>query len=196
MSGISGQQAELLYSLPAAVTKNTYTTQAIWSAPAATVPVCKVPGGFFALPDPAPAGRALWLKAMGSIATTSAATFAPVLAANTTPGTILATWNAAIYAATAPTAAVTAQWDLEAWITCQQAGDLAGMTWQVNGKWVQSSVASGGVANATGWSAQFAASWTGMTPATTYYLELLGTWSASASGNTTTLQQEFLWGLN
>ena len=35
-----------------------------------------------------------------------------------------------------------------------------------------------------------------MDPRVDNYIELFGTWSASASGNTTTLQQEFLLGLN
>jgi hypothetical protein len=33
-------------------------------------------------------------------------------------------------------------------------------------------------------------------PRVTQYVELFGTWSASAAGNTTTLQQMVLWGLN
>jgi hypothetical protein len=193
MSFITGTQAELLYSLPAAVTKNTYTTQACMSALAATAPVARIPGGFFG-ENPNPLGRALFLKAMGSVATTSAATFSPAIALDSTAGTALNPIT--IYSTVAPTAAVTAQWDLEAWITCQAFGETAGMTLQVNGKWVQSSVASGGALNATGWSAQFAGSLTGLTPATTYFVELFGTWSASAAGNTTTLQQMFLFGLN
>jgi hypothetical protein len=200
VSFFTGTQAELLYTLPAAVTKNTYTTQAILSAPAATANICKIPGGYFSGSDPNPIGRPLYLRAFGSIATTSAATFSPAIALNTTAGTILGTWNTTIYTAVAPTASVTAQWDLELWFTCQQSGDLAGLTLQMNGKWSQSSVASGGALTApatSGWdSAVVAANLTGLTPATTYFIELLGTWSASASGNTTTLQQMFLFGLN
>jgi hypothetical protein len=195
MSFLTGTQAELLYSLAAPVTKNTYTTQAIFGPLAASAAVPKVAGGFFS-ENPNPLGRALYLKAMGSIATTSAATFAPVLALDTTPGTILATWNLALYAASAPTAAITAQWDLDVWITCTAFGEVAGMTLQVNSKWNQDTIASGGLPSAAGWTAQSAATFTGLTPATTYYPELLGTWSASAAGNTTTLQQMFLFGLN
>jgi hypothetical protein len=157
--------------------------------------VPKVGGSFF-MENPNPIGRSLWMRAMGSIATTSAATFAPVLTLDTTPGTILATWQAAIYAASAPTAAVTAQWELDIWFTCTAFGEAAGMTWQVNGKWSQAILATGGVLSSAAWTAQFAATWTGLTPAATYYPELCGTWSASASGNTTTLQQMFLFGLN
>jgi hypothetical protein len=193
VSFITGTQAELLYSLPAAVTKNTYTTQACMSALAATAPVAKIAGGFFS-ENPNPLGRALYLKAFGTIATTSAATFSPAIALDSTAGTALNPIT--IYSTVAPTAAVTAQWDVEAWITCQAFGETAGMTLQVNGKWTQASVATGGALNSTGWGASFAGSLTGLTPATTYFVELFGTWSASAAGNTTTLQQMFLFGLN
>lgn len=193
MSFLTGTQCEVLYSLPSAVTKNTYTTQACMSALAASAPVAKVPGGFFGS-VPNPLGRSLYLKAMGTIATTSAATFSPALGLDTTAGT--GANLTTIYSTVAPTAAVTAQWDLEAWITCQAAGETGGLTLQVNGKWVQSSVASGGALNATGWSAQFAGTLSGLLASTTYYVELFGTWSASAAGNTTTLQQMLLLGLN
>jgi hypothetical protein len=131
---------------------------------------------------------------MGTIATTSAATFSPAIALDTTAGTALNPIT--IYSTVAPTAAVTAQWIMEAWITCQAFGDTGGMTLQVNGEWQQASVATGGALNATGWGAEFAGSLTALTPATTYFVELFGTWSASAAGNTTTLQQMFLFGLN
>jgi hypothetical protein len=193
MSFLTGTQCELMYSLPAAVTKNTYTTQACMSALAASAPVARIPGGFFA-EQPNPIGRCLYLKAMGTIATTSAATFSPAIALDTTAGTALNPIT--IYSTVAPTAAVTAQWDLEAWITCTAFGETAGMTLQVNGKWTQASVATGGALNATGLGASFAGSLTGLTPATPYFAELFGTWSASAAGNTTTLQQMFLFGLN
>jgi hypothetical protein len=193
MSGITGTQAELLYTLPATVTKNTYTTIAVLSAPAATAPVAKIQGGFLNS-DPNPVGRAFYLKAFGSIATTSAATFFPSLCFDTTAGTVAN--NNALYAATAPTAGVTCQWGMEAWITCMAAGETGGTTFQVNGRWDQSILASAGVLSTAPQSQQFAFSQTGLSEGVTYYVELAGTWSASASGNTTTLQQMFLWGLN
>lgn len=193
MSFLTGTQVECLYSLGAQVTKNTYTTQACMGPLAATAAVPRIPGGFFA-ESPAPLGRAVYLKAYGSIANTSAATFSPAIALDTTAGTALAPIS--IYSTVAPTAAVTAQWDLEAWITCQAFGESAGMTLQVNGRWLQSSVASGGALNATGWSAQFAGTLTALTPATTYFVELFGTWSVSAAGNTTTIQQMSMFGIN
>ncbi len=43
MSFYTGTQVEVLYTLPAAVTKNTYTTQAVFSAPTATATVATIP---------------------------------------------------------------------------------------------------------------------------------------------------------
>ena len=47
MSFYTATNAELLYTLPAAVTKNTYTTEAVFSAVAGTTPVCLLPGNYF-----------------------------------------------------------------------------------------------------------------------------------------------------
>ena len=194
MSGTTGTQVEMLYTLNAPVTKNTYAGPAIWSAPAATQEVAKVPGGFFgAVPNAV--GRSLELEAYGTIANAATGyTFLPTLCIDSVAGTIAS--STTIYAATAPTASVTCQWMMRAHITCQAVGETGGMTWQVNGRWDQTSVVSGGVANATGLGAQFAANITGLLAATTYYLELGGTWSTSSASATTTLQQMFLWGLN
>jgi len=70
------------------------------------------------------------------------------------------------------------------------------MTLQVNGTWRVESVASGGVPTAAAQCSSFGFSFTTPDPRVTQYVEILGTWSVSASGNTTTMQQEFLWGLN
>jgi hypothetical protein len=195
VSFYTGTQAELLYTLPAAVTKNTYTTQAIFSAPAATAPVPTVPAGYFINPPASGPGKALWLKAMGTIATTSAATFALGLGVDPTPGTIA---NAtALIAATAPTASVTAAFRFEAWITARAVAAGAGMTLQVDGQWeMDGATATAGAAVAAGLKNGFSASITGLNSTLAYSLELLGTWSASAAGNTTTLNQMFLLGLN
>jgi hypothetical protein len=196
VSGITGTQAELLYTLAAPVTKNTYAGPAIWSAPAATADVAKVPGGFFGPGNPNPVGRSLYGKAFGTIANAATGfTFLPTLELDTVAGTIGAN-HTTIYGATAPTASITCQFELEFWITCQQAGDAAGMTWQINGTVRQSTVAAGGVLNAAAQTGQFASNQTGLTPATTYFIELGGTWSTSSASATTTLQQMFLWGLN
>ena len=68
----------------------------------------------------------------------------------------------------------------------------------MNGHWIMEGAAAGGVAVATGLRVGFQASISGATmdPRVTNYIELHGTWSASAAGNTTTVQQMFLWGLN
>lgn len=193
MSFLTGTQVELLYSLTTPVTKNTYTTQACIGPLTATAQIPAIPAGFFSS-VPSGIGRALYLKAFGTIATTSAATFSPAIALDSTANTALN--PVTIYSTVAPTASVTAQWDVEAWITCQALGQSAGMTLQVNGKWTQASVATGGALNATGWGASFAGNLTGLNPSIQYFVELFGTWSASAAGNTTTLQQMFLFGLN
>lgn len=193
MSFYSGTQAELLYSLPAAVTKNTYTAQAPFSAVAASAPVATIPGGFFGS-VPNGVGRALYLRAQGTIANTAAATFAVALGLDTTAGTIAN--SATVMAATAPVAAITAPWNLEAWYTCQAVGTSGGMTLQVNGRWVMEGAASGGVAVSTALAVGFSASLTGLSATQQYFIELFGTWSASSASNTTTLQQMLLWGLN
>jgi hypothetical protein len=113
---------------------------------------------------------------------------------DTTAGTALN--PIVIYTTTAPTAAVTAQWTVEAWITCQAVGTSAGTTLQVNGKWDQSILATGGAPSTAPFSAQFAANLTALPSNAALFVELFGTWSASAAGNTTTLQQMFLFGLN
>lgn len=194
MSGITGTQPELLYVLNAAVTKNTYTTLAVISAPAATAPVAKIQGGF--LNDvPNPVGRAFKLEAAGTIGNAAtAATFIPSLGFNTAAGTPIN--NVPFCTAVTPTASVVCQWDCEIWITCQAAGETGGTTFQVNGRWAMTTVASAGAANANMLTAKFAQSVTGLQEALTYYVELAGTWSASNVGATTTLQQEFFWGLN
>lgn len=193
MSGLTMTQTELLYSMPTPVTKNTYTTQAVISALAASAPVAKIPGGYFA-ENPNPIGRCLYLQAFGSIGTTGTPTFSPAIALDTTAGTALNPIT--IYSATTQTSTVIAQWQFQAWITCTAFGESSGMTLQVNGQWGQATVASGGAGNASGIAGQCATSLTGLTPATTYYVELFGTWGTSNVLNTTTIQQMFLFGLN
>ena len=130
---------------------------------------------------------------MGTIATTSAATLAVALGMDPTPGTI--NQSVAVAAALAPTAGVTCPFRLEAWYTCT-AYATSTVTLQVNGTWRVESVASGGVPTTTAQSAAFTGTHTGIDPRVTNYIELFGTWSASAAGNTTTLQQMLLFGLN
>jgi hypothetical protein len=193
MSGITGTQAELLYAMPATVTKNTYTTQAALSGVLGTNTVCKLPGGWLLDNNPNPIGRGLMLECWGTIATTSAATFALALGLDPTAGTIANS----IVANTAytPTAAVTAPWHFQAYYTCS-AFATSTATFQVNGSIRYQSVATGGAPTTTAQEAGFSGTQAGFDPRIDNYIELFGTWSASAAGNTTSLQQMFLWGLN
>ena len=74
-------------------------------------------------------------------------------------------------------------------------GETGGTTLQVNGKWRVSPV-TGLALTPSMPTAEFAQSITGLQSVLTYYIELLGTWSASNVGATTTVQQMFFWGLN
>jgi hypothetical protein len=194
VSFFTGTQTELLYTLAAAVTKNTYTTQAILSAPTATAPVATIPAGYFMNPPASGPGKAVYLKAWGTIANTSAATFSPALGIDPTPGTIA---NATtIAAAVAPTAATTTVWNVEIWITARAVGQTGGMTLQVDGRWIQEATASAAAPAASALATGFTASVTGLQGGLAYSLELLGTWSASSASNTTTLNQMLVFGLN
>jgi hypothetical protein len=193
MSFVTGTQVELLYVMPAAITKNTYTTIAAYSGVAGTNTICSIPAGYFLNETPNPIGRVLMLEAMGTIATTSAATFAGALNVNPTVAT--STGNISVSGALAPTAAVTCPFHLKAYILCN-AFATSTMTLQINGIWKVESVASGGVPTATSQESGFTGSIASLDPRVTQYVELFGTWSASAAGNTTTLQQMLLWGLN
>lgn len=193
MSFNTGTQTETLYSLPTAVTKNTYTTQAVFSAVAGTTPVCAYPGGWLLNDTPNPVGRSLWLHAEGTIANASAATFAGALGFDSTAGTIAN--SITMFAATAPTASVTAPWHLDVWYTCT-AFATSTATFQVNGAWSQEAVASGAALSASAQRGAFTGTISAFNPANTFFIELFGTWSASSASNTTTLNQMFLFGLN
>ena len=193
MSFLTGTQAELLYSLSAPVTKNTYTTEAAFTGVAGTNTVCKLPAGYFLNDNPNPVGRSLYLVVRGTIATTAAATFAVNFGVDTTAGTKAN--STTVYAATAPTAAVTAPWKFEAELTCA-AFATSTFSLQVDGTWTQEAAAAGAALNATAWSASATSLLTGIDPRVDLYLELFGTWSASAGGNTTTVNQFKLFGQN
>jgi hypothetical protein len=193
MSFITGTQAELLYTLNASITKNTYTTIAAFSGVAGTNTICSIPAGWAINEVPNPIGRALYMEAMGTVATTSAATFAVNLNVNPTVAT--STGNVAVAGALAPTAAITCPWSLRAFFTIT-AFATSTMTLQINGQWRVESIASGGVPTTSAQSSGFSGTIASLDPRVTQYVELFGTWSASAAGNTTTLQQMFLWGLN
>src|SRR5260221_50150 len=104
MSFYSGIPSELLYAQGAPVTKNTYTTQAVFSAnPTSGGAVAIVPANFFS-GNPNGVGRTLLLEASGTIATTAAATFNFVLGWDPTINT-LGTTLATPWPTPAPTAA-------------------------------------------------------------------------------------------
>jgi hypothetical protein len=193
MSFLTGTQVELLYVMPAPITKNTYTTEAAFTGVAGTNTICKIPAGYFANDNPNPVGRCLYLQGWGVIANTAAATFAVNLGLDTTAGTKAN--STAVMAATAPVAAVTAPLHFEAWYTCT-AFATSTMTLQVNGAWASSGGASGAAAVASGIVSQFRGSLTGLSTTADLFIELFGTWSASSASNTTTIDQMMLWGLN
>jgi hypothetical protein len=192
VSFITGTQTELLYSLPASITKNTYTTEAAFSGVAGTNTLCTLDPYYFRA-DPNPVGRSLVLEAWGTIGNTAAATFAVNLGLDTTAGTKAN--SVTVNAAYTPTAAVTAPWMLFARYTCT-AYATSTFSLQVNGFIRYESVAAGGAPTTSAQESGFQASITGMDPRVQFFIELFGTWSGSNASNTTTLQQMFLYGVN
>ncbi len=192
MSFYSGTQAELLYTLPATLTKNTYTTEAAFTGVAGTNTVCSIPAGYFLNDNPNPIGRMLHYKAMGTVGNTAAATFVINLGLDTTAGTKA---NAtAVMTATAPPVAAGAPWFLDAFFTCTAYASTT-FTLQLTGNFRMES-SNAGAAGSGPLCTGFSASITGLVPTTQYFIELFGTWSASSASNTTTVQQVMLWGLN
>jgi len=193
MSFVTGTQVELLYALPAAITKNTYTTIAAISGVAGTNTVCSIPPGWLLNDNPNPLTRSLSLCAMGTIANTAAATFAMNINVNPTVATT--TNNLAVNTAYTPLASNTTGWFLDVWFTCT-AFATSTFTLQANGRIRYENVATGGVPSTGAQCGWFQGTWTGLDPRVQQYVEIFGTWSVSNAANTTTLQQMFLWGLN
>jgi hypothetical protein len=190
VSYLYGTNCELIYSSSQSVTKNTFTTAAPISVPnaAATQSRATVPTSLWGAQ---PVGKGLLVHASGTIANTAAATFIGQISLDTTPGAQL---NSITYwPILAPTAAVTSLWDLEVWYTCQQGG--AAGTFQVNGRYQQSVVASGTLSTAPQ-DVKFQTLLTGVSTESLFDVELWGTWSASSASNTTTVQQMQVFGLN
>jgi hypothetical protein len=192
MSFLTGTQVELLYSLPATVTKNTYTTEAAFTGVAGTNTVCTIPNNWLTNDVPNPVSKALYLKAAGTIGNTAAATFAVNLGLDTTAGTKAN--PIAVMTATAPPVAAGAPFFLDVWYTCTAFATTT-YTLQVTGNWRMES-SNGGAAGSGPLCTGFSGSITGLVPSTQYFIELFGTWSASNAANTTTLQQMLLFGLN
>ena len=194
MSFNTGTQAELLYTLTSSITKNTYTTQAAFTGVLGTNTVCNIPANWLLSgTNPNPVGRSLLLEMWDTTATTAAATLAVALGLDPTAGTI--NQSITVAGALAPTAAVTCPFYMTARYTCT-AYLTSTATYQVNGQWQVESVASGGVPTTTGQRVGFTGTHAGIDPRVINYVEVFGTWNASAAGNTTTVQQMFLWGLN
>lgn len=186
-------QGELLYSLPAAVTKNTYTAQAPISAIASTsVPRCVIPAGYFSAP-----GKALKVTARGTITSVAGtATFIYAAGLDAAAGTIAGTGGATLFTSATDTPAITTvfPWDLDMDITCQAAGSL-GTTLQCNGT-LRRAVVATSVWSAAATALMFSNNLTGVNNEINLWLELFGTWSASSASNSTTLQQLKCYGEN
>lgn len=193
MSFITGTQVETLYTLNASVTKNTYTTIAAITGVAGTNTICSIPAGWLINEGVNPVGRALALEVWGTIANTSAATFANAINVNPTVAT--STGNITINTAYTPLAATTTLWSVRARMVCT-AFATSTFTFQINGDVRYENVAAGGAPSTGAQCAGFQGTIASLDPRVTQYVELFGTWNASAAGNTTTVQQMFLWGLN
>jgi hypothetical protein len=189
----TGTQTETLYTLPAAVTKNTWTTIAAYTGVAGTNTVCSIPAGWLLNEGVNPVGRALYLKVFGTIQNTASATFANAI--NVNPAVATSTNNITINTAYTPTASVTAGWFLEAWFTCT-AFATSTFTLQCNGDVTYNTIASGGAVSTAPSQQVFSGTFTGLDPRVQQYVELFGTWSASSASNQTVVQQMFLFGLN
>jgi hypothetical protein len=193
MSFYTGTTTELLYSMPAPVTKNTFTSNAIITAPGNTaVPRAIVPANYFAS-NPTGVGRCLRVHMAGTMGNTAAATVVITLIWDPTPGTI-GTTLATPWPTLAPTAAAVV-WDLDCWITATAVGGTTGLTLQCNGKWEQSVVATG-VLSTANQQVMFGTSTASLSSESQAELALAATWSASSASNTTTVQQFQIFGCN
>lgn len=186
-------QLELLYNLPTAVTKNTYTTQAPISAIASSsVPRCLIPAGYFTVPS-----KSLKVKAAGTITSVAGtATFIFAGGLDATAGTIAGTGGATLFTSPTYTPATTTvfPWNLDLDITCQAVGNL-GTTLQCNGELRVAVVATSTFSTAPS-SMMFANNLTGVNNEISLFLELFGTWSASNAANSTTLHILKVYGEN
>lgn len=197
MSGYTGTMYELYYSLPAAVTKNTYTTIAPISAVAASsVPRCLIPANYFNV-----VGKSIYYRARGTLQSAAGtATFSFTGGLDSTQATLGKTLFAT---ANLTPATGTAVFDIEGEVTAQAIGQ-AGTTLASNGSvrvagttanaWLTSMSATGGAAVSS--QMLFSASITALDNEINQYLELFGTWSASSATNSTVLQQFKVYGEN
>lgn len=189
-------QGELLYALPAPVTKTGFTTatQAPVSALASTsVPRCVIPAGYFNT-----VGKCLKVHAAGTISNlATGATFILAAGLDAAAGTIAGTGGATLLtsAALTPTASVVCPLELDMDITCQATGSL-GTTLQVNAISRVNNVASAGAWGAGTQAAMFSNNLTGLNNEINLWLELFGTFTGTTTGCTTVLQQLKVYGEN
>lgn len=191
MSNLRGYGAELLYTLTTAVTANTYTSQRVISAPN-TQPRAIIPANYFASDS---LGRALCVEGYGTIGATSGTNnFTAVLAWDPTPGTIGSTLVTMTNAVTVTASVSTAGFNFRAMITATNVSGSS-LTLQTDAVWNMGAVTNGTVSTApqTVYTSNSIASLNAEALAA---IELLGTWSANNSANTTILKQLFVWGLN
>jgi hypothetical protein len=197
MSGFTGVQFEEYYCLPAAVTRNSFTTIVPISAKSgSSIPRCIIPANYFSA-----IGKSLYYRARGTLQSAAgSATFSFAggidVAQGVVGGSLFATANLT-------PATGTMQFDIEGDITCQATGQ-AGTTLQSNGSvraagttanaWVTSFSATGGAA--VGAQMLFGNSITALDNEVNQYLELFCTCSASSATNQIILQQFKVYGEN
>ena len=193
MSATTGTQSEVLYTLPASVTKNNWSTIAAYTGVAGTNTVCKIPAGWAFNESPNPIGRTLRLKVFFSIANTAAATFANAI--NVNPAVATSTGNITINTAYTPTASVVARCYVDAWLEIT-AYATSTMTLQIDGEVLYMTIASGGAVSVAPSQQVFSGSIASLDPRVDQYVELFGTWSVANAANQTIVSQMILEGLN
>jgi len=190
MSGYTGSQFECFYSLPAAITKNTWTTQAVISAPGTTaVPRCLIPAGYFEN-----IGKSIHFEANGVLqATATSVTFTPAIGMDVVGGTIGGTGGATLVTLGAyATALATTNlpFTIEGDIVATAVGGSAASPQtilELDGEMDVSSVASGTFSSAR-LASMFSATAT-VSNEINLFLELFAACSVSASGNQIILRQ-------
>lgn len=196
MSGYSGTQYELYYSLPAPVSRSNYVTAtpaAMSALTTTSIPRCFIPANYFSA-----IGKSLTFYAAGTIANAAtAATFIFSGGLDVTPATIGGTGGATLFtsAAFTPTASTTLPFEINGSIVATAVGGAAsgtagGTTLQYNGNIGQSIVATGGAWTASNIATKFSTNITSVNNEVNLYLELFGTFTGTlTSGDITVLQQ-------
>lgn len=195
MSGYSGTQYELYYSLPVAVTTTTFTTavqKPISALTTTSVPRCIIPANYFSL-----IGKSFTFYAAGTL--TNVATAATLIMAgglDVTPPTIGGTGGATLFtsAALTPTASTTAPFEMNGSVVAQAvggavSGTAGGTTLQFNGNISVGAGASSSAWTAGNFASKFANNITSVNSEINLYFELFGTFTGTTTGCTTVLQQ-------